>query len=110
MAELNKGQTAETITSPNQTPKITEKDVKNSWLLYYLVAEMGISYERLQALGFTVSLLPILRKLYKTKNDLKDAIKRHLVFYNTEAVFGSLINGIVISMEEQKAHGEDVTS
>ena len=67
MAELNKGQTAETITSPNQTPKITEKDVKNSWLLYYLVAEMGISYERLQALGFTVSLLPILRKLYKTK-------------------------------------------
>lgn len=52
MAELNKGQTAETITSPNQTPKITEKDVKNSWLLYYLVAEMGISYERLQALGF----------------------------------------------------------
>ncbi|WP_445622161.1 hypothetical protein [Lacticaseibacillus paracasei] len=28
MAELNKGQTAETITSPNQTPKITENGCK----------------------------------------------------------------------------------
>ncbi|WP_409365547.1 PTS system mannose/fructose/sorbose family transporter subunit IID, partial [Klebsiella pneumoniae] len=46
-----------------ETKLITEKDVKNSWLYYYIVAEMGISYERLQALGFTTALLPILQKL-----------------------------------------------
>ena len=32
--------------------EITEKDVKKSWLTYYFFAETGISYERLQALGF----------------------------------------------------------
>ncbi|MHB7374588.1 PTS system mannose/fructose/sorbose family transporter subunit IID, partial [Klebsiella pneumoniae] len=86
-----------------ETKLITEKDVKNSWLYYYIVAEMGISYERLQALGFTTALLPILQKLYPDQEDLKQAIKRHLVFYNTEAVYGAPINGIVIAMEEQKA-------
>jgi len=88
--------------------KITEKDVKNSWLYYYIVAEMGISYERLQALGFVTAILPILQKLYPEKEDLKQAIKRHLVFYNTEAVYGAPINGIVIAMEEQKARGADI--
>ncbi|MFZ7350179.1 PTS system mannose/fructose/sorbose family transporter subunit IID, partial [Klebsiella pneumoniae] len=91
-----------------ETKLITEKDVKNSWLYYYIVAEMGISYERLQALGFTTALLPILQKLYPDQEDLKQAIKRHLVFYNTEAVYGAPINGIVIAMEEQKARGADI--
>ncbi|QIQ21699.1 PTS system mannose/fructose/sorbose family transporter subunit IID [Zophobihabitans entericus] len=88
--------------------QITEKDVKNSWLYYYIVCEMGISYERLQALGFTVAMIPILEKLYPNKEDLKQALKRHLVFYNTEAVYGAPINGIVIAMEEQKAKGADI--
>ncbi len=87
---------------------ISEKDVKNSWLYYYLVAEMGISYERLQALGFTAGMIPILKKLYPDREDLKQALKRHLVFYNTEAVYGAPINGIVIAMEEQKANGADI--
>ena len=88
---------------------ITEKDVRNSWLTYYMFAETGISYERLQALGFTTGMIPILKKLYPDKEDLSEALERHLVFYNTEAVFGSAINGITIAMEEQKAQGEPVT-
>lgn len=89
---------------------ITEKDVKKSWLYYYLIAEVGISYERLQALGFATSMIPVLKKLYPNKEEFAEALQRHLVFYNTEAVFGSPINGIVIAMEEQKAKGEPVNS
>lgn len=87
---------------------ITEQDVKKSWLTYYITAEMAISYERLQALGLTFSLIPILKKLYPKKEDLSAALQRHLVFYNTEAVFGSVINGITIAMEEKKAQGEAI--
>ena len=36
---------AETV---NSVSKITEKDVRNSWIQYYLFAETGISWERLQ--------------------------------------------------------------
>ncbi|PKH20472.1 PTS fructose transporter subunit IID [Enterobacterales bacterium CwR94] len=93
---------------PGETVRITEKDVKNSWLYFYLIAEMGISYERLQALGFTASLVPILQKLYPDKEDLRQALKRHLVFYNSEAVYSAPINGIVIAMEEQKAKGAEI--
>ena len=88
--------------------EITEKDVKKSWLPYYFFAETGISYERLQALGFCMSLIPIFKKLYKKKEDFTAALKRHMVFYNTEAVFGSVINGITIAMEEQKAKGAPI--
>ncbi len=88
---------------------ITKKDVKKAWLYYYFIAEMGITYERLQALGFCTSLIPILERLYPDKEELKQALTRHLVFYNTEAVYGSMINGITIAMEEQRAKGEDIS-
>ena len=87
---------------------ITVRDVRSHWLRYYMTCEMGISYERLQAVGLCSALVPVLKKLYPNKEDLSKALQRHLVFYNTEAVFGSLINGIVIAMEEQKANGEPI--
>jgi len=87
---------------------ITEKDAQKSWLRYYLISEMGISYERLQAMGFATSIIPVLRKLYPEKEDFKQALKRHLVFYNSQAVYSSPITGIVIAMEEQKAKGADI--
>lgn len=92
----------------NRVQKLTEKDVKNSWIRYYVFAETGISWERLQALGFTNSLIPIFKKLYPNKEDMKAALERHLVFYNTEAVYGSVINGITIALEEQKANGAPI--
>lgn len=104
---MSKKETNDLVENAIQTP-ITKKDVRRSWFYYYLVAEMGISYERLQALGFTTSMIPILRKLYPDKEDFAEALQRHLVFYNTEAVFGAPINGMVIAMEEQKSKGEPI--
>lgn len=104
---MKKDDTNDVIEKAAHEP-ITRKDVRKSWFYYYLVAEMGISYERLQALGFTTSMIPILRKLYPDKKDFSEALQRHLIFYNTEAVFGSPINGMVIAMEEQKAKGEPI--
>ena len=59
---------------------ITIKDVRNNWLRYYTTCEMGISYERLKAVGFCSSLVPVLKKLYPDKEDLSKALQRHLVF------------------------------
>lgn len=87
---------------------ITEKDVRRAWLRYYFFAETGISYERLQALGWCNSLIPIFKKLYPKKEDMAEALTRNLAFYNTEAVFGSAINGIAIALEEQHAKGAPI--
>ncbi len=52
----------------------------------------------------------ILRKLYKDNPDgLQDAMRRHHSMFNTNCDWGSIIHGITISLEEQKANGEDVS-
>lgn len=89
--------------------KLSKKDITKSMWIYYAGAELSNSYERLQSLVFSASMTPIIKKLYSTDEEISDALKRHLVFFNTEGIFGAIIQGIAISMEEQKANGENVT-
>ena len=53
-------------------------------------------------------MTPIIRKLYKDPEEIKAALKRHLVFFNTEPNVGGVIHGAVIAMEEQRANGADI--
>jgi len=92
-----------------ETRKLTKQDINKSMWIYYLGAELSNSYERLQSLVFCASMTPVLKKLYSTDEELSAALKRHLVFFNTEGTFGAIIQGIAISMEEQRANGENVT-
>ncbi len=89
--------------------KLTKKDITKSMWIYYAGAELSNSYERLQSLVFCASMTPVLKKLYDTDEELSAALKRHLVFFNTEGILGAIIQGIVISMEEQKTNGENIT-
>lgn len=89
---------------------LTKKDVTKSMWIYYAGAELSNSYERLQSLVFCASMIPVLKKLYTKKEDLVEALKRHLVFFNTEGILGSIIQGITIAMEEEKAMTGDVSS
>lgn len=82
---------------------ITEKDVKKSYFRWWLSAEMSTNYERMQAISWCGSIAPILEKLYPKKEDLSKALKRHLSFFNTQAMWGGMIFGSTIALEEQKA-------
>ncbi len=42
-------------------------------------------------------MTPIIRKLYKTPDEITAALKRHLVFFNTEPNVGGVIHGAVIA-------------
>jgi PTS system mannose-specific IID component len=53
-------------------------------------------------------MTPIIRKLYDTPDEIKAALKRHLVFFNTEPNVGGIIHGAVIAMEEKRANGADI--
>ena len=54
-------------------------------------------------------MIPILKRLYTTKEDIAAGLKRHLVFFNTEANFGSVIPGIMAALEEQRANGSELS-
>ena len=65
----------------------------------------------MQALAFGYSMNSIMRKLYKDNpEELKEAMRRHTSMFNTNCDWGSIIHGITISLEEQRALGhKDIT-
>lgn len=89
--------------------KITQRDlfsVYNKWM--WLSAETSNNYERLQSLGFCNALSGSLKKLYADDTDnYIESLQRHLIFYNSEGSIGTIIHGIVLSMEEEKASGDE---
>lgn len=87
---------------------LTKKDLTKSWWLWWLSVEVSNSFERLQALACCISMIPILRKLYKDEDKFKAGLKRHLQFFNTESTWGAITLGIAVAMEEQKAMGQDI--
>lgn len=89
-----------------ETKKITKSDLLKAWWKWCLAVEVPVSFDRMQALAFSYSLNKILRKVYADDPDeLQEAMKRHVSMYNSNCNWGSIINGIVISLEEQRAIG-----
>ena len=84
---------------------ITRGDIFASWLRWLLFSHANYNWERYQGTGFAHAMTPIIRKLYKSPEDIKAALKRHLVFFNTEPDTGGVIHGMVIALEEQRSLG-----
>ena len=70
------------------------------------------NYERMQNGGWAYSMIPAIKKLYKTKEDRAAALERHLEFFNTHPYVASPIIGVTLALEEERANGapvDDVT-
>ncbi|HEX7950397.1 MAG TPA: PTS system mannose/fructose/sorbose family transporter subunit IID [Candidatus Limnocylindrales bacterium] len=87
---------------------LTRGDVQRSFWLWTFFSHANYNYERLQGTAFAQAMTPIIRKLYKDPDEIKAALRRHLVFFNTEPNVGGIIHGTVIAMEEQRANGADI--
>ena len=93
----------------DRTPvKLDRSDVRRAFWLWTFFSHANYNYERLQGTAFAHAMTPIIRKLYKDPEEIKAALKRHLVFFNTEPNVGGVIHGAVIAMEEQRANGADI--
>jgi len=88
--------------------RLSRRDLIHSWVLWTFFAHANYSYERLQGTGFAHAMTPIISRLYSTPDDIRAALKRHLVFFNTEPNFGNVVHGAVIAMEEQRANGAPI--
>lgn len=64
------------------------------------------SFEKMQALGFGAAISPALKEIYggDAKKE-KDALKRHLEFYNAHPYMASPVLGAAINLEEKAAKG-----
>lgn len=99
-----------TKTSNNEL-KITKKDLnKVFWRSFQM--EFSWNYERQMNMAYAYAMIPILKKLYTTKEAMASSLKRHLEFFNTTPHVVTLILGINAAMEEENANDPnfDVTA
>ena len=66
------------------------------------------NYERMQNGGWCYSIIPAIKKLYKSKEDRSAALKRHMEFYNTHPYLSSPVMGVTLAMEEERANGTEI--
>jgi PTS system mannose-specific IID component len=94
--------------APEPAIRLTRGDIIHSWVLWTFFAHANYNYERLQGTGFAHAMTPIIKRLYTTPDEIRAALKRHLVFFNTEPNFGNVVHGTIIAMEEQRANGAPI--
>ena len=80
--------------------KITKKEF---WQVFFrsCTLDSAWNYERQQNLMYCYMMIPILKKLYTTKDEMASALKRHLEFVSCTPHLVSLLLGIMGAMEEE---------
>lgn len=98
----------ETVTiEKKETRHLTKKDLINMFLRTNL-EQASFNFERIHALGFCFDMVPAIKRLYKSNDERRNALKRHLVFFNVTPALTGPILGITAAMEESKANGENI--
>ena len=98
-----------TANEMNESTEINKKDLNRLfWRSFQM--EYSWNYERQASLAFTYAMIPILKKLYKKKEDLSQALKRHLEFFNTTPHIVTMILGVSAAMEKQNADDPEFDS
>lgn len=87
--------------------RLSKKDRISVWWRSTFI-QGSWNYERMQNGGWAYSMIPAIKKLYKTKEDQSAALKRHLEFFNTHPYVASPIIGVTLALEEERANGAPV--
>ena len=87
---------------------LSKKDVFRAWGNWMWLNLSTQNMERMQAPAVARSMWSIKDQLYPNQpQEQKDLMARHMEFFNTEPIWGGLIVGIAIAIEEQKAMQPD---
>lgn len=73
------------------------------WRSFFIQASW--SYDRMQSLGFSFALIPVLRRLYPDREELSRRLADHMEYFNTQPYFASFILGAAARAEEKRATG-----
>lgn len=91
----------------SEKKQLTASDIRSTyWRSTMLLG--SFNFERMQSMGFAVSMIPTIKRLYSKKEDQAAALKRHLEFFNTQPWVGSAIMGVTAAMEQERANGADI--
>lgn len=97
------------MSTKNNHTVISKKDVSKAAWTYVFFHHSGQNYERMMGMAFAHTLQEPLRKLYTDDEDYKEALQRHMQYFNSEPTLGAVIPGVVLALEEGKANGDEVS-
>ena len=108
MADEIQKEVAESIAAERTGEKTVDLRTRHKiwWRAQFLLA--SFNYERMQNMGVAYSLIPAMRKLYDTKEEISAFLKRHLEFFNTHPYCAAPIFGVELALEENRANGGEV--
>ena len=95
-----------TVNNVNEEKKLTKKDLRSMFIRSNF-HQASWNFERMQALGYCFAMVPVIRRLYKG-DERKQAMKRHLEFFNTQPFVTAPILGVTAAMEEERANGAPI--
>ena len=94
---------------PGEEKKLTRSDLRRAWWIWTFFNLSAFSMERMQAPAFVYMMSPIIKRLYGDKpEEIKQALLRHMVFFNTEPQTGVIAHGVTAALEEQRANGAPI--
>jgi fructoselysine and glucoselysine-specific PTS system IID component len=96
-----------TETFPAENQHKLSKGTLRALFFRSLTLEANFNFETWQNTGFAFAMIPVLKKIYHTKDAMTLALKRHLQLFNTSPYGSTLIIGITAAMEEQNAADSD---
>lgn len=80
--------------------KLTKKDITQMSLLS-LLEQACFSFERMQAPGFCLGMIPGFKKIYgDQKEEIAAAMQNNMDFINTEPHMATFLQGLILSLEE----------
>ncbi len=91
-----------------QRKKVSAKTLSKALKTWYYGHLTCYSQEHMQTFGYLCSMLPVIRELYNTKEEQKEALGTYSAFFNTEPQVGSVIVGVTIGLEEARANGDEI--
>lgn len=85
---------------------ISKADQRNMYWRSYLL-QSAFSFDRMQSIGFTWTLIPFLKKVIKNTEDLASSLMRHLTFFNTNPYIVGPIVAITAELEAKRAQNPE---
>lgn len=80
-----------------------KSNITKVWLNWNFTNSTAWNYEKYQGLGYAAAMIPALKEIYKDDpEELHEAVRNHMQFFNTNATMATLIMGATLAMEEEE--------
>jgi D-glucosaminate PTS system EIID component len=97
------------VATATQEKALDRSDLNRAWWIWTFFNLSAFSMERMQAPAFVYMMSPVMKRLYgDNPEEIKSALKRHMVFFNTEPQTGVIAHGVTVALEQQRANGAPI--